>query len=134
MEDNKQRHSIWLRESIWNEVKSLYRQDNCSTQNEFVENALRFYCGYLHAKGAENYLPRILSSTLEGHLNLFAERLGRLLYKFAVEEAIMSHLIAADTDIDTETLAKLRSRCVNDIKRTNGQISFAEILRFQKGL
>ena len=46
----------------------------------------------------------------------------------------MSHLIAADTDIDTETLAKLRSRCVNDIKRTNGQISFAEILRFQKGL
>ncbi len=28
-------------------VESHYRADNCSTKNEFIEKAIRFYTGYL---------------------------------------------------------------------------------------
>ena len=47
---------------------------------------------------------------------------------------ILTHIVAADTDIDLDTLEKLRGRCVQDARRTNGEISFQDILRFQKGL
>ena len=61
-----------------------------------------------------------------------ANRIGRLLFKMAVEISMMMHIIAADTEIDQETLERLRVRCVNDVKRTNGQIRFKDILQFQK--
>ena len=113
-------------------VEKLYREDDCRSKSEFIEKAIRFYCGYLAAERAAEFLPAGLASTLEGVLTLFGERLGRLLFKLAVEQAITNHILAADTDIDAETLDRLRGRCVNDVKRTNGQISFREILKFQK--
>ena len=42
------------------------------------------------------------------------------------------HILSWDSDVDQETLRRLRTRCVNDVKSTNGQISFNEILQFQK--
>lgn len=102
--------------------------------SEFIEKAILFYCGYLHADKAGNYLPQVLGSILEGQLNLFADRIGKLLYKQTVELGIISHIIAADSDLDEQLLDKLRGRCVRDVNRTNGQISFREILRFQKSV
>ena len=39
---NKSRHTIRLSDEIWDKVKSHYRADDCTTQNEFVEKALAF--------------------------------------------------------------------------------------------
>ena len=69
--ENK-KHSVWLSESAWTEVESRYRRDNCSTRNEFIEKAIRFYSGYLDAESADAYLPRVLADVLEGKLNAFA--------------------------------------------------------------
>ena len=71
---------------------------------------------------------------LDGYLGQLGDRMGRLLFKASVEQAICNHLIAADSDLDFETLERLRARAVNDVKRSNGQITFKEILKFQKEL
>lgn len=47
---------------------------------------------------------------------------------------MMMHIIAHDTDINLETLKKLRDKCVQDVMQTHGQISFKDILKFQKRL
>ena len=73
--ENK-KHSVWLSESAWTEVESRYRRDNCSTRNEFIEKAIRFYSGYLDAESADAYLPRVLADVLEGKLNAFGKRMG----------------------------------------------------------
>lgn len=131
---DKTRHTVWLPEDIWDKVESHYQADNCSTKNEYIEKAIRFYTGYLNAKNASDYLPRLISETLEAHLDMLGSRIGRLLFKLTVEESMMMHIIACDTDIDVPTLERLRGRCVVDAKRTNGEISFNEILKFQKSL
>ena len=99
-----------------------------------LRRAVRFYCGYFGAKKDGAYLPRVLSEILEGIFSTFGSRVGRLLFKQIVEQSILTHIVAADTDIDLDTLEKLRGRCVQDARRTNGEISFQDILRFQKGL
>ena len=98
------------------------------------EERQRKISGYLEAEKDGAYLPRVLSEILEGILSTFGSRVGRLLFKQIVEQSILTHIIAADTDIDLDTLEKLRGRCVQDARRTNGEISFQDILRFQKGL
>ena len=37
-------------------VKELCERDNCQSQNEFIEKAIRFYAGYVSGKEATAYL------------------------------------------------------------------------------
>ena len=128
----KEKYAFWLEQETKEEIRAIYTEDNCRSQSEFVEKAIRFYCGYVRTKGDVSYLPRILSDELEGTVGVMANRIGRLLFKQSVELGILTHIIAADTDIDQITLNKLRNRCVDDVKRTNGQIAFKDILQFQR--
>ena len=128
----KEKYAFWLSRETKEELCALYEADNCSSQSEFVEKAIRFYCGYVRTAGDQSYLPRILSDELEGTVGVMANRIGRLIFKQSVELGILSHIIAADTDVDQITLRKLRGRCVDDVRRTNGQIEFKDILQFQR--
>ena len=130
----KKRHTIWLTDEAWNEVKRHYREDNCSVQNEYIEKAIRFYSRYLDTQNAGAYLPRILSDVLEGKLSALGNRMGRLLFKLAVEPNVSSNIIASLADIDLDDMEKLRSRCVREVKQINGEIKFEDALKYQKGL
>lgn len=134
MSSDKKRYAIYVSEETMQIAEENHRKDNCRSRSEFIEKAILFYNGYLHAKHAEYYLPRILSSTWQGTFDMFGDRIGRLLFKQAVEENIGNHILAADTDMDLETYEKLRSRSVREVKQTNGMISFKDDLIFQKSL
>ena len=134
MVTGKEKFALWLTPEAREMVREAYRGDNCASQSEFIEKAVRFYCGYLGAKKDGAYLPRVLAEILEGILSTFGSRVGRLLFKQIVEQSILAHIVAADTDMDLDTLERLRGYCVQDARRTNGEISFQDILRFQKGL
>lgn len=134
MKTERDRHTVWVNPATWDMVRYHYKRDNCSTQNEFIEKAIRFYCGYLEAEHDGDYLPHTLSAVLEGSFTALGDRMGRLLFKLSVEVSMLMHIIAYDTDIDLPTLEKLRARCVQDVMRTHGQISFKDILKFQKEL
>ena len=128
----KKRHTLWIDNEIWQDLLSLYKSDNCSTQNEFVENALRFYCAYVHTGKATQFLPEALRSTLEGTLGVYMHSLGSYLFKYAVETNLMNHILAYDTDMDQRTYELMRGRSFREVKATNGGISFKDALDFQK--
>lgn len=102
---DKKRHTIWINERIWVDVLSHYKSDNCSTQNEFVENALRFYIGYLNTQNAGAFLPQAISSMMIGTMDNYARRVGSQLYKLAVEQNLCNHILAEDTDMDARDYA-----------------------------
>lgn len=130
MKKEKTRFALWIDEETLKQVQEHYSSDGCRTQSEFIARAIRFYCGYLTAKKAGDYLPSTVASTLEGVLLMFGDRLGRLLFRLAVEVGMMGRIIASDTAMDSETIERLRAECVRDAKKTNGQISFRDALRF----
>ena len=110
------------------------RLDGCTTQNDFIDKAILFYCGYLQSEYAGDFLPKILGETLEAILSMFGDRIGKLLLKQAVEQNVCNHILAADTDIDAEQYQRVRGKSYQEVLRTNGQISFPEVLRQQKRL
>ena len=131
--NGKSRHSVWLSDDVWREVDALYKLDNCPTRNEFVEKALRQYCGRLHAERTGAYLPRALQEVLEGTLGVFGDRLGRLLFKLAVEHNMTNHLLGGDVDMTREEYNKMRGSSVREVSTTHGTISFKDILLFYQG-
>ena len=131
MNENKNRHTVWLTDEAWAKVKNHYRTDNCSTQNEYIEKAIQFYSGYLDAEQADRYLPRVLAEVLEGKLDALGSRIGKLLFKLSVDNAVMAHVTAVSIDVDLDTLKKVRVNWIKDVKETNGEIDFEDAYKFQ---
>ena len=134
MKTDKSRHTVWLSDEAWNQVSLHYREDNCSFQNEYIEKAIRFYTGYLDTQNASAYLPRILSDVLEGKLGALGSRMGRLLFKLAVEQSMTANILASEINAGLDEVEKLRIRCIREIKQINGEIKFEDALKYQKGL
>ena len=134
IEEGKQRYGLWASEETIQLTDDNYRSDGCKCRSEYIEKAIRFYTGYRQARRASDYLPEVLSEILSGAIGVFVDRIGKLLFKLAVESNISNHILAADTDIDVQTYERLRSRSVREVQQTNGKISFKDDLIFQKSL
>lgn len=132
MSSRKTRFSLWISGDVLERVKAEYAGENCKTQSEFIEKAIEFYLAYLAADKTDAYLPVATASVIEGTLTGFENRISKLLFKLSVEQAMMMNIIAYDTDIDQVQLDRLRGKCVADVKRTNGQINFKDVLKYQK--
>lgn len=134
MVKGKQKVTIFLTPSMKKKIEENYRADNCRSQSEFVEKAVDFYLGYLNTKNASAFLPEVLTTILIGIMDDFAQRIGRQLYKVAVEQNLCNHILIADTDMDQRTYQLMRGRSVREVDSTNGRITFKEVLDFQKSV
>jgi len=115
-------------------VDLLYKHDNCASKTEFMEKAIRFYCGYLLNKEAcaTEFIAPPLTTILEGIVKGSEQKLSRALFKLAVETGAVTHMLAAVNEIDDDTLQKLRIMCVDEVKRINGIINFEKAVRYQR--
>lgn len=129
----KRKFALWIRESTLDLVKKLYAEDNCSSQSEFIEKAILFYAGYLSANENSQYLPNIITSTLKGIVAESDNRMNRMLFKLAVELAVTMNILAANSEIDSVSLERLRGECVKEVKRLNGSFSFEDAVDWQRG-
>ena len=134
MASNKIKFPLWLTPECKQVVEDNYREDQCQSRSVFIEKAIWFYAGFLHTLDAGAYLPRALKQMLDGTLGVFAERIGRQLFKLAVEQNVNNHILASDTDIDARSYQKMRGLSMDEVKRTNGKIDFEDALLSERGV
>ena len=114
-------------------IKSAMPLANCRSQNEFVEKALRFYCGYISSQDASAVLPPMLVSALRTTVQSTEDHICRLLFKLAVEVDMMMNVLAAGMEIPEEQMEALRPQCVRNVKRTHGMVSLEDAAANQSG-
>ena len=129
MTNNKEKYAFWLTPEAKKMVESDVALGNCGSQSEFVEKAIRFYDGYLKAQNAGAFLPHAVADVLEGTLDVFANRMAKLLFNLTVEHNITNHLLAADVDMTREDYNKMRGNSVREINSTRGTISLKDVIR-----
>jgi hypothetical protein len=112
-------------------VRDMCPRDNCQSQNEFIEKAIRFYAGHLSARDTTELLPTFFFSTIRGAIQDTENRICRLLFKQAVELDMIMNILASDREISDEDLEALRVRCVREVKTTSGTISLKDAMRYQ---
>ena len=131
-DENKKRTAVWLSPGVIRRMDSWLKEDNCSTRSEFIEKALRFYMGYLSTEDTSAYLSQALVDTLQGIVADHSNRLRTMISKWCVELNMMGHTIAAHFRADPINRRELRAYAVDEVKRTNGQISFDRALDQQR--
>lgn len=131
-ESEKVRTGFYIEKEVLDRCDALLSTANVKSRNEFVTEALRFYCGYLTSQQSENYLLQSLSSVLISTIRDTENRLARMDFKIAVELSKLAHVIAYSHDIEEESLRKLHLKCLDEIKRINGAIDFEDAYKYQK--
>lgn len=128
----KRKTTFWLPPDIIDRMDSWLKADNCRSRNEFVEKALRFYMGYLGTEDNTAYLSKAILTAIQGTLEDNNNRLCRIIFKWAVELNMMCHTIAAHFRTDNIYTRELRGFAVDEVKRTNGQVSFEDAVQHQR--
>lgn len=129
--EKKVKFALRITPETQEQIRSNMEQANCQSQNEFIEKAIRFYLGYLSSIEPSEFLSRTLVSVLRGTLDESDNRIARLLFKLAVELSMTMHVTAADKGIHEDELTKLRAKCISDVKKSIGTVSFDDAVRFQ---
>ncbi|WP_283608442.1 hypothetical protein [Faecalispora anaeroviscerum] len=131
-EPEKVRTGFYIDKEVLDRCNELLPMANVKSRNEFVTEALKFYCGYLTSQKAENYLLQTLSSVLTGTVHDSENRIARMDFKIAVELSKLAHVIAYSHNIDETTLHKLHLKCLDEVKRINGAVDFESAYKYQK--
>ena len=92
-------------------------------------SAIRFYSDHIISQEVTDFLAPALVSALRATIQGSENRISRLMFKLTVELSMMMHVLAAGLEIDNSQLDDLRWRCVQEVKKTNGGISFKDTLR-----
>lgn len=71
----------------WEKVEELYKEAGCPRKSDFIEQAVRFYVGYMTAENKANFLPNMFLSNMRSIVRESDNRNNRMLFKLAVEIA-----------------------------------------------
>ena len=123
---DKVRLHLRLTPETYQLIGEYAKKDNCTTANEFVERAVEFYVGYISAEDCLHFLPPSLAAAVRGTVHDSENHICRLLFKLAVELNMMMNVLASELD-------RLRGRCIQEVKKTGGAITFTDAVKYQRG-
>lgn len=124
---DKRRFEFRTTDKILKMVEDHYKDDNCLSRAEYIEKAIEFYTGEIETHRNSQFISTKVASLLRSLIIDSDHRQERILFKLAVEIAMMMHLIARTQNVSQEDLDWLRQKSIEDIKGTNGTLKFDDI-------
>lgn len=130
---DKVKISVWIEPSLLEEADRMVGEDDSRNRSDFITKAIRAYLGYIYAKDGTSMLPNYFLFSLKAMLAQTDTRFGRMLFKVAVELAMVQNILASIQEIDPVSLERLRGECVKEVKRTNGGFTMEDAMQWQNG-
>ena len=133
MKETKKKTAIYLYPSQMEEIKSPMDSANAKSQSEFVSDAIRFYIGYLQQGKNVDYLAPIIAQTIQEEIRNTEKNISQILFKLAVESAMLAELQATQIRVNDEQMEQLRRMCSRIVAENNGIITFEKAIKHQQG-
>ena len=102
------------------------------SRSTYIEQAVNFYSGYLQAQTHSDYLSAAVTQAVEGVIENTENRLARMMFKEAVELAKLTSMLADINEMDDSAIERLHYKCVQEVKKINGMISFEDAVKRQQ--
>lgn len=131
MKGTKNKYAIYLYPSLVKEMEAMMKDANADSKSEFVANALRFYIGYLKQGKNVDYLAPIIAQTIKEEIRSTEKNISQILFKLAVESAMISEIQATQINLTPKQMEDLRRMCSQIVARNNGIITFEDAYAHQ---
>ena len=130
--ENKKTVRFALHDDTVEMIKNNYKKVHCRYPAQYIENAVDFYTGYINADRESYYIPKAILSNLKAIVDVAMSQQNRMLFKQAVEIAMIENIMTVVNDLDKDSVERLRGDCVEIVKRTNGNFRFEDSIKWQK--
>lgn len=120
--------SIRMLPEMWAACNRYAEKLGLRSKNDFIRDAVDFYIEWLENSHTEKFLTPALESVIGGKIRDSEERLARLLFKLAVDQNLMAHIVGDGCEYSAQYLEQMRLRSVREVSSTNGTLSAAKII------
>ena len=120
----KKHISLWVDEDVLGLCDSYLKMSKLKNRSEFIQEAIRLYCGYLENQISDEFVSKTLITSMQGIVGNLERRMSRLMFKQAVEIAKVFWLVVKGFHINPEDVDDFHTDCVEEVKRINGAIKF----------
>ena len=111
---------------------SCLKDAECESRSEFINKAIKVYASFLASKRIEDYIMGMVFNAFDATIKDSENRMARMYFKIAIELSKLNNVIAANSNISEETMKKLHIKCLDEVRRINGTITFEDAYDFQK--
>lgn len=116
--------SVRLRQDQIDECERLYKKLGLESRNDFIRDAIDFYCEYLRCPESVKFLTPALESVISGKILDSESRLWHMQFKnaVAIEKLyllLLDQFAKSDAEVD-----EYREAAVLNVKQTNGSFRF----------
>lgn len=128
----KKKFCLNISQETMDKIDLQYKALGFRTKADFFEKAALFYLGYRNSEEDHTFLPSAVVSSVHASNSILEQNVCRYLYKLAVEQDVISHLLAAQTRVSMDNYYKLRTHAKSEVDKNNGKITFGKALAFQR--
>lgn len=131
-QSKKEKIGIHMNPDLIKRIDAEYSLYGCASRSGFLCKAAEFYLGFLHSQEDTEYMSKTTFAFLEGQVAKLDAKICRQLFRICVELSMVEHVTASQIKgVDDNMLKRLRSKCVNDVKNTIGNIRYDKIYAYQ---
>ena len=131
----KVRHSIYFEQDTYESAVSICKLRNFSSISELINRALEEYLAREAGQTMMKLLSKEMISVVENTILMSERRINHILFKLAVADAEMKHVIAIASQFQDriELLAKIHEQSEREVRITNGLLNFKTALEQLNG-
>ena len=112
--------SVRLRQEQIDECERLYKKLGLESRNDFIRDAIDFYCEYLRCPESVKFLTPALESVISAKIRDTESRLSNIQFKNAVAIGKLYLLLGDEYEKSEDELDEYREAAVRNVKQTNG--------------
>ena len=112
--------SVRLRQEQIDECERLYKKLGLESRNDFIRDAIDFYCEYLRCPESVKFLTPALESVISAKIRDTESRLSNIQFKHAVAIEKLYLLLGDEYEKSEDELDEYREAAVRNVKQTNG--------------
>ena len=115
---------VRLRQTQIEECDRLSRELGLESRNDFIRDAIDFYCEYLRYPSSVKFLTPALESVIGAKIRDSENRMRGIEFKNAVQIAKLTLALCDALEIDSQTLDEYHEQAVRNVKETNGNLNY----------
>ncbi len=121
------RIGVYIDDTLLARCDAAIRKTNAESRSEFIRDAIEHYIATLTMQENSRVLTPALESVIGGKIAGTEDRISRMVYKLAVEIAMLNHLFGSYFNVSREQLDWLRELCKQEVAEINGRMNLADI-------
>ena len=118
---------MYISEELLDQCDAAVEKSGADSRSEFICDAILHYIAVINMKENSRVLTPALESVIGGKIAGTEDRISRMLFKLAVEVAMMNHLYASGNNCREGYLEELRDYCIQEVAAMNGRLNLRDI-------